>query len=43
MYACLLDASLAFDRVHYGKLFNILLSKEIPKCIVRLIFDSYLR
>ena len=42
VYACLLDAYIAFDRVHYGKLFDILLSKDIPKCIVRLIFDSYL-
>ena len=37
VYACLLDASKAFERVHYGTLFNILLSKDIPKCIVLLI------
>ena len=38
-----LDASKAFDRVHYGKLFSILLSKNIPKIVVRLYFDSYMR
>ena len=44
VYACLFDDSKAFDRVYYGKLFNIiLLSKYIPKCIVQLIFHSYLR
>ena len=29
-YSCFLDDSKAFDRVHYGKLFRILLSKKIP-------------
>ena len=28
VYSCLLDASQAFDRVHYGKLFRILLDKK---------------
>ena len=28
VYSCLLDASKAFDHVHYGKLFRILLSKN---------------
>ena len=28
VYSCFLDASKAFDRVHYGKLFSILLSKK---------------
>ena len=41
VYSCLLDASKAFDRVHYGKLFRILLSKNLP--IIRWILDSYLR
>ena len=43
MYSCLLDASKAFDSVHYGKLFRILLSKKIPILIIRWILDSYLR
>ena len=41
VYACLPDASKAFDRVHYGEFFNILLSKDIPKCIARLIFELF--
>ena len=28
VYSCLLDASKAFDKVHYGKLFRILLDKK---------------
>ena len=43
VYSCLLDASKAFDRVHYGTLFRLLLKQEIPKCIIRLILDSYTR
>ena len=43
VYSCLLDASKAFDRVHYGKLFRILLSKKLPILIIRWILDSYLR
>ena len=37
VYSCLLDASKAFDRVHYGKLFNILLYKKVPFVIIRLL------
>ena len=43
VYSCLLDASKAFDLVHFGKLLRILLSTDIPRCIIRLIFDSYIR
>lgn len=43
IYSCLLDASKAFDRVHFGRLFRLLLAKPIPKCVIRLIFDSYIR
>ena len=43
VYSCFLDVSKAFDRVNYGKLFSILLSKNIPKIVVRLYFDSYMR
>ena len=42
VYSCLLDASNAFDLVHFGKLFRILLSTNIPRCIIRLIIDSYI-
>ena len=41
--SCLLDASKAFDRIHYGKLFNILLSRKLPAFIIRVLFDSYSR
>ena len=43
VYSCLLDASKAFDRIHYGKLFNILISKTLPAFIIRVLFDSYSR
>ena len=43
VYSCLLDTSKAFDRVHYGKLFGIVLSKNLPILIIRWILDSYLR
>ena len=43
VYSCLLDASKAFDRVHYGKLFNILIDRNVPCTIVRLLLDSYIR
>ena len=43
VYSCLLDASKAFDKVHYGKLFNILLNRKVPFCIIRLLMDSFER
>ncbi len=41
--SCLLDASKAFDKVHYGKLFTLLLDRGMPRLIVRLLLDSYTR
>ena len=41
VYSCLLDASKAFDRVHYGTLFTVLLTKCVPMCAIRLVLDSY--
>ena len=35
VYACLLDASKAFDRVNYGKLFDLLMQRNIPDIVVR--------
>ena len=40
---CLLDASKAFDRVLYGTLFRVLLTKCVPMCFIRLVIDSYIR
>ena len=43
VFGCLLDASKAFDRVHFGKLFNILLSRELPGVVLRVLLDCYTR
>ena len=43
VYSCLLDTSKAFDRIHYGKLFNILISRKLPAFIIHVLFDSYSR
>jgi len=43
VYSVLLDASKAFDKVHYGKLFNLLLDRGIPSAVVRILLDSYTR
>ena len=42
VYSYLLKASKAFDRIHYGKLFTILLSKQVPAFIIRYLLDSYI-
>jgi len=36
-----LDASKAFDRVHYSKLFKLLVSHQVPACIVRVLINFY--
>ena len=41
VYACLLDASKAFDRVSYIKLFRLLLERDIPPIYVRLLINLY--
>ena len=41
--SCFLDASKAFDKVHYGKLFNLMLKRNVPSVIVRFILDGYIR
>ena len=43
VYSCFLDASKAFDKVHYGKLFNLMLKHTVPSVIVRFIIDGYTR
>ena len=40
---CLLDASKAFDKIHFRKLFKRLISKNLPPLIIRLILNSYIR
>ena len=41
VYLCMLDASKAFDRVHYGKLFALLQSRKLPAIVIRLLLDMY--
>ena len=43
VYSCMLDASKAFDRVHFGTLFILLFKCNLPLGIVRLLLDSYTR
>ena len=43
VYCCLLDASKAFDKIDYGKLFSTLLQRNIHVYCIRFIFDSYVR
>ena len=41
VYVTLLDASKAFDRVHYVKLFRLLLSRSLCPTLVRLLLSMY--
>ena len=43
VYACLLDATKAFDCVIYDKLFELLLKKDIPGTVIGLLLDSCTR
>ena len=43
VYCCLLDASKAFDKINYGKLFSTLLQRNVNVYCIRLIVDSYVR
>ena len=39
----MLDASKAFDRVHFGKLFRLLRARKLPGVVLRLLLDMYTR
>ena len=43
VYACLLDASKAFDRIRFDFLFDILIARRLPAVFIRLLMDSYQR
>ena len=43
VFVTLLDATKAFDRVHYGKLFRLLEKRKIPAIVRRLLLDMYTR
>ncbi len=37
----MLDGSKAFDKVHFGKLFKLLINRKIPSIVIRLLLDNY--
>ena len=41
IFCTFLDASKAFDRVNYVKLFRLLLKRELPLCIIRTLINMY--
>ncbi len=41
MYSCLLDASKAFDRVDFIKLFQLLVKRRLPPIIIRSLINLY--
>jgi hypothetical protein len=41
VFCTFLDASKAFDRVHYCKLFKLLIGRQVPACIVRVLINFY--
>ena len=41
VYACIVDATKAFDRIKFGKLFGILLSTGVPCTMLRLLYRMY--
>ena len=41
MYCCLLDFSKAFDKVNFEKLFSILIDRQLPAILIRLIMAIY--
>ncbi len=42
VYALALDASKAFDRVHYDKLFNLLVVRKMNPLYIRLLMSMYI-
>ena len=43
VYLTLLDATKAFDKVHYGKLFKLLIDRQVSPIILRLLFKMYVQ
>ena len=41
VYGCLVDASKAFDKIHFGKLFLLLVKHKIPCEVLRLLLFMY--
>ncbi len=43
IYSCMLDASKAFDRLRYDKLFELLIKLNFPTIVIRALLDMYTR
>jgi len=43
VYCALVDASKAFDRVRFDKMFELLIKRGLPIIVIRLLFDLYVR
>ncbi len=43
IFCCMLDASKAFDRLRYDKLFELLRTRKFPPIIIRSLMDMYTR
>ncbi len=43
IYSCMLDASKAFDRLRYDKLFQLLIKQDFPPIVIRALLDMYTR
>lgn len=41
VYCTFLDASKAFDRVEYSKLFRLLVKRQLPAVILRMLYNMY--
>lgn len=41
VFCTFLDATKAFDRLHYCKLFKLLVKRELPACIIRVLVNLY--
>jgi len=41
VYCTFLDALKAFDRVEYSKLFRLLLKRQLPAVILRMLYNLY--
>ena len=42
VYCCLVDATEAFDRLKFGKLFTVLLKKSLPAPVVHILYEMYI-
>ena len=43
VYCCMVDASKAFDKIHFGKMFRLLVEKQVPPDIIKILIDMYER